>query len=275
MQPFRFWSRVGALCLALVLASVAVASAHDLFLKPARFFVPENSDVLVRVLNGTFSKSENVVARARLNDVSLVSPSGRERLDTTVWTTAGDTSSVTIRVGTAGTYLVAASTKPNVIALKAKDFNTYLASDGVPDVLESRRRGGELERPVRERYSKHVKTLIQAGSTRSEQIATELGYPAEILPLNNPYALRVGGTVRIRTLVDGQPVPNQYILYGGRTPDGGRLAQRSIRSNDDGVALVPVRSRGTWYVKFIHMTRVDGDSVDYESKWATLTYQVR
>ena len=29
------------------------------------------------------------------------------------------------------------------------------------------------------------------------------------------------------------------------------------------------------YIKFIHMVAVRGDSVNYESKWATLTFQVR
>jgi len=32
---------------------------------------------------------------------------------------------------------------------------------------------------------------------------------------------------------------------------------------------------GKWYVKFIRMTPVQGDSVNYESKWATLSFQVR
>jgi hypothetical protein len=32
---------------------------------------------------------------------------------------------------------------------------------------------------------------------------------------------------------------------------------------------------GWWYVKFIHMVPVNGDTVNYESKWPTLTFQVR
>lgn len=37
---------------------------------------------------------------------------------------------------------------------------------------------------------------------------------------------------------------------------------------------VPITRRGKWYVKFIRMEPVR-DSVDYESKWASLTFQVR
>lgn len=267
--------RVAALTLAMLLVVAGAAAAHDLFLKPARFFVPENATVLVRVLNGTFSKSENSIARPRLRDISLVSPAGRTQLDTAAWSAEGDTSTILIQTGAAGTYVIGASTHPNVIALTAAEFNEYLRTDGIPDVLGARRRAGELDKPARERYHKHVKALIQVGTTRTGEFGTELGYPAEIVPETNPYAVARGAVLRVRTLVDGVLRANQFVLYGGRTNDGGRIAQRHVRSDSAGVARIPLRASGTWYVKFIHMTPVEGDSVDYESKWATLTFRVR
>jgi hypothetical protein len=267
--------RIGALTAALVLGIVAVAAAHDMFAKPVQFFVPVNSNVLVHVLNGTFSKSENSIARPRVADVTVVSPSGRTRLDTTAWSATGDTSTFEVRTGGAGTYVIGASTRPSVIALEAKDFNLYLQDDGIPDVLAARRRAGQMDTPAREKYHKHIKALIQVGDTRSAGWSTVLGYPAEIVPLENPYALSRGATLRVRTLVDGKPVPNQYVLYGGRTPTEERIEQRNVRSDAEGVARIPLTASGTWYVKFIHMTRVKQDSIDYESKWATVTFQVR
>ena len=66
------------------------------------------------------------------------------------------------------------------------------------------------------------------------------------------------------------------VLFGGRTPAGGRIAQRSTRSNAEGVATIPLGRSGTWYVKFINMVRLDGDpEAEYESKWATVTFEVR
>lgn len=258
-----------------VLLAAGVAAAHDMFVKPARFFVAENAEVLVRVLNGTFSKSENSIARPRVRDVSIVGPVGRQRVDTTEWSVTGDTSTFRVTTGGAGTYVIGASTRPNVIPLEAKDFNLYLKEDGIPDVLEARRQAGELDQPARERYAKHVKALIQVGQQRSDHFSTELGYPAELVPLENPYALPRGRALRVRTLVDGAPAPNQYVLYGGRTPNGGRFEQRSVRSDSTGVARIPLRAPGIWYIKFINMARIQGDTVDYESKWATLTFQVR
>ena len=101
------------------------------------------------------------------------------------------------------------------------------------------------------------------------------GYPAEIIPLANPYALRRGATLRVRVVVDGKPVANQYILFGGRDASGARIEQRNTRSSADGTARIPLTAAGDWYIKFIHMTRVTADTVDYESKWATLTFGVR
>ena len=266
---------VVALSSALLLTAVAVAAAHDLFLKPTRFFAPENSEVRVRVLNGTFTRSENSIARNRLADVSVVTPTRRVALDTAEWSVTGDTSTFHIHTRGAGTYVIGASTRPSFIALSADDFNLYLRDDGIPDVLEARRRDGELEKPARERYHKHVKALVQVGDARSEHYATVLGYPAEIVPLENPYALNSGSALRVKTLVDGTPAANQLVLYGGVTATDTPIEAKSVRSDAQGVATVSLSAPGTWYIKFINMARVQGDTVDYESKWASLTFQVR
>ncbi|MGQ0712161.1 MAG: DUF4198 domain-containing protein [Gemmatimonadaceae bacterium] len=262
----------------LLLAFAGWLGAHDLFLKPDAFFVSPGETVTVRVLNGTFSKSENAVARNRLRDISLVTPEGVTHPDTSEWDDRSDTTTAVLRVrmGRSGTYVIGASIKPRELKLEAKDFNAYLASDGVPDVLRARRRDKELDRPARERYHKHVKALVQVGDARSEGYQTVLDYPAELVPLDNPYALEVGSVLRVRALVEGQPVANQLVVSGGRTPSGGRIAQRSVRTDSTGAARIRIGTRGAWYVKFIHMERATADTtIDYESKWATLTFGVR
>jgi hypothetical protein len=261
--------------LLLLVVGVATLDAHDLFLKPFAFFVAPESDARVRVLNGTFEKSENSITRDRLRDLSVVGPAGVTHPATSAWSETGDTSVLVFRTGAAGTYVVGASTLPRTLRLDAKAFNEYLASDGVTDMLDARKRSNELNKPSHERYSKHVKTLIQVGDARTPGYETVLNYPAEIVPLDNPYAAKVGGVVRARTLVDGRPVANQLVIAGGRTPTGARLAVSKVRSGPDGVARVTIGSPGYWYIKFIHMVPVTGDSVTYESKWATLTFQVR
>lgn len=268
--------RRSILALLLLAAAAGSLAAHDLFLKPTAFFVRPSAEVRVRALSGTFTKSENAVARDRVRELSVVTPGGVRRLDpATAWVDAGDTSVLTFRTGATGTYVVGASTLPRGIKLDGKQFKQYLTSDGVPDVLEARRRAGEMEKPAHERYSKHVKSMLQVGDARTGGFDAALGHPAELVPLDNPYALKVGDTLRVRALVDGKPVANQFVVSGGRTTTGNRLPSRNVRSDADGVARIALGARGYWYVKFIHMVSVTGDSVNYESKWATLTFQIR
>jgi hypothetical protein len=38
---------------------------------------------------------------------------------------------------------------------------------------------------------------------------------------------------------------------------------------------IPITRPGHWYVKFVRMVPVSGKDVNYESEWATLTFEVR
>jgi hypothetical protein len=261
---------------ALLVVTAGSLSAHDLFFRLDDFFAAPGSTLKIRVLNGTFSSSENSVTRDRLRDLSLVSPSGRTHPDTIQWSSSGDTSVLTVGASEPGTYVIGASLRPREINLKAPDFNKYLEDDGIPDVLAARKKNNELGKDATERYAKHIKAIVQVGNTRTSDFSTALGYPAEIIPIDNPYTLRIGGTLRVRAMVDGRPVPNQLIVSGGRTKSGSRFTEARTRTDSSGVARIRLASAGQWYVKFISMSRFSGpDKIDYESKWATLTFGLR
>lgn len=268
--------RLSAVLSAALLVLASLAWAHDLFLKLDSYFLEPGSRVRIPVLNGTFAKSEAFVAPDRLADISVVSPAGRAHLEAArVWSRGPDsTSLLSLDLGAAGTYLTGVSVKPRELDLKADAFNAYLEEDGITDVLEARRQNNELGKPARERYSKHVKALFQVGDARTETFGAVLGYPAEIVPLENPYAGDPVKTLRVRCLVNGRPVANQTVLWGGDR-GGQLLTQRSTRTDRDGVATVTLDAPARWYIKFVHMVRATEQGLDYESTWATLTFEVR
>ena len=265
-----------SLSFVMLLAAAGTLSAHDFFFRLDDYFVSPQSTVKVRALNGTFSSSENSITRDRLRDLSVVSPSGRSHPDSMSWSSAGDTSVLTVRVREAGTYVIGASLLPRQIHLEAKEFNQYLEEDGIPDVLAERKKKNQLDRGATERYSKHIKAVVQAGSKRTGDFSAVLGYPAELIPLDNPYTLHAGSTLRVRAMVDGKSVANQLVVAGGRNSRGGRFTERRVRTDASGVARIRLPNSGQWYVKFIHMTPYSGtEKLDYESKWATLTFAIR
>jgi uncharacterized GH25 family protein len=259
----------------IVVLAVGTTLAHDLFLRPDSFRVAPGGVVAVKVFNGTFSRSENAVTRDRLADLSLVSASGRRALDQAGWTEREPQSTLQVTLAEGGTYVIGAAVKPRLLKLAGPAFNAYLKEEGIDAVIAARKQQGRLDEGSRERYSKYVKAIVQAGDTLTDTYSTPLGYAAELIPLANPYALRVGDTLSVRCVVDGAPVAGQVAFSGGRTPSGARLPMQRLVADNDGRIQVRLTSPGAWYAKFVHMREVSESEANYESRWSTLTFGVR
>ena len=225
-------------------------------------------------MNGTFQESEGAVSFARLNDVSVVSAGKRVHPQEADFTKNETTAFMNLTTGEAGTYVVGLSTKHREIALKAADFNGYLKEDGLPDTLEERRKTGELEKDAKERYSKHVKAILQVGKKQTDDYKTVLGYPVELVPQQNPYKLKKGDAIEILCLKDGKPLAGQVVL-AGREQKGKLIVSSDLRSDAKGIIKLRLDGAGQWYVKFINMTKLDDPNLNYESKWTTLTFEIR
>jgi len=258
---------------ALLLGAASILSAHDLFLKLGSYMVAPGATVKLTLLNGTFTSSESTVAPERIMDISLVSSSSHDRLEASSLSAEGNTTSLEVTTGDAGTYVAGVSIRKRVLELPAAAFNDYLEHEGIPDALAARTRDDELDEDVAERYSKHVKAIFQVGEETTDSFSTVLGYPAEIVPLQNPFETHAGSEIEFRILVDGSPVANQMVLAGGHNADGA-FEEISTRADADGVARFTLASSGQWYVKFISMKKITDDEANYESTWATLTFGI-
>jgi len=283
--------RIAATLAALAVLTVVIvtaARAHTMFLKLDSFFLEPNSTATVALINGDFDKSENAIARDRMLDVSVVGPGGVVHPPQSAWRDSAvfhwspdsvDTAVLTFQTGDPGTYLIGVSTAARVITMSAEDFNEYLVHDGITDLIEQRAKAGKTNDEATERYSKHVKALVQVGDARSDEWAHELGYPVEFMPLSNPYELGRGDELRVRFLRAGRPVANQLVYanyedHHGHDAAGEHVEAVTTRTNADGVATIPLSGTGRWYVRTIHMVETTSEAdVDYESNWATLTFQ--
>ncbi len=267
-------SRTAVLTLVLTLGTSALLG-HELFIKLDTYFLAPYSLVRVPILNGTFAVSEGAVTADRVLDIAVSGPDGIEHPGTGGWETDDEMTCVSIDAGSPGTHALGVSTRSRLIEMPGIAFNGYLESEGVPDVLDARRQAGELDRDVVERYSKHVKAIYQAGAPLTPGWDAILGFPAEIIPLANPYALAVGDEITVRCLVHGERVAGQTVIAGGESPSGETIEHHETRSDDNGHASFRITAAGRWYIKFIHMVPTDEEGVDYESNWATLTFEVR
>lgn len=288
---------------------ILLLCSHDMYLKLNDFFLEPDTEAEIQLFNGTFQRSENVIDRNRMRDVSLTGNGRRTKVDSTQWYEKDSITYLRFRTGQKGTWVAGVSTKPRNIELSAKDFNAYLEHDGVLDVLEDRQKQGELDSGAVERYSKHVKTLFQVGDVFTDDWNTVLGYPIEFVPQANPYKLHPGHRLEVKLLVDGRPLSGQLVYAGYApageeaeggfhthadgtshshdsnpesskdSPDSGEGAQfqggeRQLRTDENGVVSLDITAPGIWYLRTIHLVPSDEKGLTHESNWATLTFGI-
>ncbi|HCA57730.1 MAG TPA: hypothetical protein DEP46_07105, partial [Blastocatellia bacterium] len=236
----------------LIVGAVAIlpALAHDLFLKPDSFFTKAGGSTRLSVMNGTFKTSEGAVAFSRLTDASIVSPGGkRASIGESNFAKNETTAFIDIATPDEGNYVVGLSTNWRENALAAKEFNEYLTLEGIPGVLDERKRDNELDKDARYRYSKYVKTILQAGKKSTDDYKVVLGYAVEMIPQQNPYKSKPGQTIDILCLRDGKPLVGQTVLVG--YDSGSKMAsEKSLKSDSSGLIKIKLESPGKWYAKF-------------------------
>ncbi|WGK64692.1 DUF4198 domain-containing protein [Croceiramulus getboli] len=273
-----------------------------MYLKLNQYFLDPESESIIALYNGTFDQSENVIARDRMLDVSLVGEGQRFSVDSTQWYEENAITYLRFKSGKSGTWVAGVSTAPRNIALDANAFNKYLEHDGVLDLLAERKQQNLMEEDAVERYSKHVKTIFQVGEQRTDSWNTILDYPIEFVPQENPYDLHPGHALKVQLLYDGKPLENQLVYVGhdpkvdqhehehahGETTHthedtSSRQAGEdehthdelsSLRTDEEGIVTVDIQTAGVYYLRTIHMTALEDQELTHESNWATLTFAV-
>jgi len=260
----------------LLLPAFILLTSHELFLKTENYFLEPESVSELFLYNGTFDQSENIITRDRIIDPQIVGPDYGFVPSEKDYYDQEDATFLRFKTGQAGTYAAGISTKTRVIELSAADFMEYLEHEGLTDIIAERKAKGLEGSAARERYSKHVKALLQVGDRRTSQFETEFGYPIEFIPLQNPYTRKVGDQLGFKLLWQGKPLPNQVVHFTHRNTSSNEPAEEnSTRTNDKGELSISLDAAGQWYVATIHMEEVEEEGLDYESNWATLTFGVR
>lgn len=251
-------------------------SSHELFLKSDRYFFEENSQEELYLFNGTFDKSENVITRDRIVSPKILGPDYNFIPISDDFYDTDDITYLKFKTGEAGTYVAGISTLPRAIELSGKDFTAYLEHEGLTEVISDRKNKGMSNRTAHEKYSKHVKAIFQVDETRTDDFSTQLDYPIEFIPLKNPYELSVGDEASFKLVYKDEPLGNQTVHISSRTTleEQGK-EETSLKTNEKGEVSFAITNVGQWYIATIHMQESKEEEFDYESNWATLTFEVK
>ncbi len=262
----------------VVLASLAPVSAtgHDLWILAGQYHLEPFETTRVFINNGDlFPESLTLLGQHRVTALALHGP--METRPISEFRVEDKSLSFEISPTKAGSHVVALSTRPRRVRLKAKEFNEYLDDSGLESILATREELSESGTPAVERYTKWAKALIDVGEPEADEEkpawSKPVGHTMEIVPDANPNELTAGGSFGLRVLYEGEPLAGVAVA-GGKA--GGAAGEVLTRTDADGHANVTILSSGRWYLRAIHMIqRKDDPEVRWESFWCTLTFEVR
>lgn len=261
--------------IAAALILVCPAIAHDLYLMPERFIVEPGTRVSVAFHNGDgFPDSEVAPRVERMLNPRAISSAGEAPIENL--RVDGNALRAEAVISVPGSTILAVQTKPNLIELSEDKFISYLQHEGLRHVIDYRNFHGEKHAPGRERYSKYAKALMLSGGPTA--LGTKpVGFPVEIIPLRNPYELRLGDTLPVQVIVRGKPAQDLQVEIAW-VPAGAVRGEKKIagRTDAEGRLQFPVDVRGIWRVHTIWMERCKEPTVaDWESFWASMTFELR
>jgi len=170
-----------------------------------------------------------------------------------------------------GAYLAVMRVTPQVVQMKADEFNDYLKEEGLQDALSERLGLREGDRPAIERYSRYAKLALRSGDGSAAHLLRAVGAKAELVPAADPTSLHSGETLTLQLLVEGRPAPNTAVFAA---VDGGTFPRQTDAA---GKATFTIDRDGEWLVKAVYMKRLPKTfppGPDWESYWVTLAFRV-
>jgi len=234
------------------------ALAHYPWVAPDKYALEEGQTPLIRIGWGHKFPVDGLLKAEGLDEILIVSSSGAKTglkpLSETEFTTGGKL------VG--GAYVVAAKRKSSFYT-KTTDGRKAQSKKG-------------LDNAVKCSWSiMSGKAVINVGNTKGK-VDFVVGHPLEIIPLVNPGQLKVGATLPIRVLLDGQPHKGEILAtYSGFSTEKDTFAA-AITTDEAGRAAVKITAPGVWLLKTQYEKPYpQPEECDVESYVATLTFEIK
>lgn len=265
-----------SICMSLF--SIAVCSAHEYWIEPSAYVAQAGETIDVRLRVGEHFTGEPVARKNQRIErfaavvVSHQSNKTNERLIDGV---EGGDPAGSIAAEAPGLMILVYDSDNSLIELEGSKFTAYLEEKGLTRILKDRAARSKQHDKATEAYSRCAKSLVRVTGLDMDASRPLLdrptGMPLEIVALFDPYAKSAERSMRLRVLFEGKPLPDVQVT--ARSKLNKRDAQVA-RSDVDGTVTFDRRDAGPWLIECTHMRKaLDGIEAEYESFWASLTFQ--
>jgi uncharacterized GH25 family protein len=254
-----------------LVAIYIICSAHEFWLQPRKFRYVPGEEMSVDFMVGENFEGEpwdlkkHKIEKLELHHLTrstdlraLVKPDAKEKLK--------------IKPTEAGTQLLVMQSDNAYIEMEAEKFNAYLQDDGLENVYGQRFKTKTLDKPSKEYYSRYVKLLVQVGNKTDDTFKQNAGLRLEIVPEQNPYALKTGDYLQCSVWYEGKRSPHQLIKVWNII--GHTSFLQNIYTENDGTIKFPISAPGRWMVSTVRMIPSEKEGADWQSMWGSLVFGI-
>lgn len=264
----------------LLLNTVLTASSvwgHERWLEPQPYLSAAPGVVKIYLVTGELFRQTELVPERSLDQIlrfQAFSAAGRRELRSRLREDQQPLAILTAGDLAAGTSTLVLDKAPIDIELDAEKFQRYLLEERLIDVLLLRAQRGQEDDPGRERYSRHIKALVQVGPRRDEDatVARPVGQALEIVPQQNPYRLAPGDPWTVQVRFQDKPLPGRALGVAHRA--AGKITQQVVRTNGAGEVRLTLTGPGDWLLALVHMEPSREPGADWRSYFSSLSFQL-
>ncbi len=259
------------LLIALIVSIGMIAQSHEFWLQSTKFRLNVGEELKVDFRVGENFEGEpwdlkkHKIEKLELHQLTkfkdvkaFAKPEGRDRLK--------------VKLAEEGTQMLVMQSNYAYIELEAKKINEYLKEDGLDNVYELRKNSNSLDKPSKEFYGRFAKLLIQVGNKTDNTFKKKIGFKNEIIPNQNPYALKSGDYFSCTVLYEGKPSPHQLVKIWNKI--GTTTFLQNLYTENDGTVTFPINAKGAWMVSTVKMIASEKPGADWQSMWADLVFGI-
>jgi len=255
----------------LLFVSIALISAREFWLQPVKFVYKSGEKLVMN-----FKAGENFIGEPwdlKKNQIESLVLHHMSTSSSILDSIKGDpNNNLILTLRAEGSYLLSMQTQNEVNEWEAENFNSFLKENGLDEIIDRRAKTNTLASPTKEYYSGYSKLLVQVGEKKDDTHKKVNNFPVEILPLENPYGLKIGDPIHFKILFDGKPVFGVRVKVWNRFDN--RTTIQNIYTEKDGTLETRVSSPGPWMVSVVRMVPSKQAGADWQSYRGSLVFGI-
>ena len=104
------------------------------------------------------------------------------------------------------------------------------------------------------------------------------GMPYELVALKNPYTDDISPGLPVRLFWQGAGLPDIQVDIFRRPKDGGEVEKTHVKTDETGLALIPVNAGDIYMIDAVHMiipaaADIERTGAVWHSLWASMTFE--